>query len=641
MKAIVWEPSPEYAEQSQLARFMQAVGCQTYSELLARSEEDPVWFWESFIRYSGLKFYEPYRTLLDLSKGLPWPKWLLGARLNLAQNFLDRWALRPDWAGRVALVWEGEEGDVRRYTFRELWAQANRVAWALQGLGLRRGDRVALFMPMVPETVVAVYGIYKAGGVIVPLFTGFGPEAVAQRLADVEARFVIAADGFRRNGRAIHLGSVLNKALDYLSNPPRVILLNQLGVEGGLSGAVPWEEVAGGKPEPAPLTEPMESEETALVAYSSGTTGRPKGVVHTHGGLTLKTAESGMLVFDVRPEDTVLFITDFGWMMGQFTLFIAHAVGATYAMYEGAPLYPDPDRLFRLIERHRISVFGAPATALRLLKVQAHPEEHDLSSLRILAHTGEPIDEDTWLWYFSWGGGQVPIINGSGGTEVYGEIISSTVVQPLKPACLGVTPAVGPRVVDEEGKPVPPGTPGYLVFTLPQPAQTRGFWREPERYLETYFPLGPNLWWHGDTVLVDSEGFWFHLGRADDVIKVAGRRTGPGEIEEVANRDPRVLESAAIGVPDPIRGEVIVLFVVPRPGRSPDPENLRQSIAEALGRPYAPERIYVVPDLPKTRNQKILRRLIRRRYLGEPLGDLSSLLNPEALEHIPTREVKG
>jgi acetyl-CoA synthetase len=336
-------------------------------------------------------------------------------------------------------------------------------------------------------------------------------------------------------------------------------------------------------------------------------------------------------------------ITDFGWMMGQLPLFSAHAVGGPLLMYEGSPVHPTPGRMFELVEKHRITMFGAPATALRILKATAesYRQKADLSSLRILIHTGEPIDEDTWNWYFAWGSGRVPIINASGGTELFGEILMPTVLQPLKPACLGVMPAIAPVVVDDRGQPVPRGTPGFLAFRLPQPAQTRGFWRDPERYRETYFPLGSHLWWHGDMAVVDEDGFWFHLGRADDVIKVAGRKTGPGEIEDVLARHPGVLESAVIGVPDPLKGQALVAFVVPRPGTQPTAEELTALVRDALGKPYEPEAVHLVADLPKTRTQKILRRLIRQRYLTEPLGDLSSLMNPDALEALPVRAAPG
>jgi acetyl-CoA synthetase len=643
-RTVVWEPTPEYVERSHLKRFMDRHGIRTYEELIRRSEEDFRWFWRAFIDYAGIEFYQPFQEVCDLSRGLPWPKWFVGGSINVAHNFLDKWADRPETAGRTALVWEGEDGEVRRYTFAELRAEANRFANALRVLGIEKGDRVAIFMPMIPETVIALYGTYKAGAVAVPLFSGFGPEAVALRLRDVEARAVVTADGFYRGGQVVPLKATLDKALEGAPSVRSVIVAERLGRGADwIAGRDHrWRDMVA-QASPAFETVRTDAEDLCMVSYSSGTTGKPKGIVHVHGGIAVKSAEVGMFIFDSQPDDVSFMITDFGWMMGQLPLFSAHAVAGPLVIYEGSLVYPHPGRVFELVQKHRISFFGAPATALRLLKAYADPlrSQYDLSSLRILAHTGEPIDEDTWRWYFSWAGGRAPVINGSGGTEVFAEIIASTVMQPLKPTCLGVTPAVGARVVDEQGNPVPPGTPGYLVFTLPQPAQTRGFWKDPQRYLETYFPLGEHLWWHGDMVVVDEDGFWFHLGRADDVIKVAGRRTGPGEIEDVLNSHPGVLESAVIGVPHPIKGQVLVAFVVARPGASPSSEELRQHIVKTLGKPYELAELHFVPDLPKTRTQKVMRRLIRQRFLNEPLGDVANLMNPQALDFIPVRTEKG
>jgi acetyl-CoA synthetase len=324
--------------------------------------------------------------------------------------------------------------------------------------------------------------------------------------------------------------------------------------------------------------------------------------------------------------------------MGQGSMLSTFSTGATYLIYEGSLVYPDPTRLYRMIEKHRLTTFGTPATALRALMTHAAAdlEKADLSSLRYLLHTAEPIDRDTWNWFFSWGKGRVPIINISGGTELFGEILCSTIMHPHKPTCLGITPAVGAVIVDDDQQPVPPGTPGYLCFTLPQPAQTRGFWREDDsRYLDTYFPYGSDLWWHGDMAVQDEEGFWFHRGRADDVIKVSGRRTGPGEIEGVLNECEGVQESAVIGVPHPMKGEEIVAFVVPRPGVSLRLEDLKQHVSDTLGKPYQPGDIYEVPDLPKTRTSKILRRLIKQKYLGLSLGNTASLVNPDTLDELP------
>lgn len=641
VRDVVWQPSKEHLQRSNLFRFMQQEQIADYPSLLKRSEEDVSWFWDAFIRFADIQFAQPYKQVLDDSRGLSDPKWFVGGKINLVHHFLDKWALNPDTADRTALIWEGEGEEERRFSFLELYRQVNRFSNTLERLGVERGDRVAIYMPMIPETVIALYGIYKAGAIAVPLFSGFGPEAVAVRLRDVEAKAVVTADGFYRGGQQVLLKHVLDRALETAPTVSTVLVAARLGEKVLLKAGRDWnwDEWMTQVSDQYETVE-TDAEEVCMVSYSSGTTGSPKGIVHVHGGIAVKTSELGMFLYDIQKDDVFTMITDFGWMMGQLPLFSSHSVAAPFLMYEGSPMHPDPGRIYRLIEKHQVSVFAAPATALRLLKTYGEPyrQKANLASLRILGHTGEPIDEETWSWFLSWADGRAPIINGSGGTELFGEILSSLSILPQKPTCLGATPAVGARVVDDSGRPVERGKAGYLVFTLPQPAQTRGFWRDRQRYMDTYFPLGNEMWWQGDIVLLDEEGYWFHHGRADDVIKVSGRRTGPGELEDVVCQFPHVLEAAAIGVPHPLKGEEIVLFVVPAPGARLDPGLLKHHVTAKLGKPYEPGEIHLVADLPKTRTQKIMRRLMKQHYLGEKLGDTSSLMNQGALEILPRKQ---
>lgn len=634
---VVWEPTPEYVDGSEIRRFMDRHGIADYAELIRRSQ-DIAWYWDAYVKFANIAFYEPYTQVVDLTRGMPFPQWFVGGKINLAHNALDKWAANPDTAGNKALIWEGEDGSVREYTFAELNACACQVANALRALGLERGDRVAIFMPLIPETIIGVFGVYKMGGVVSPLFSGFGPEAVGVRLHSLEAKAVITADGCYRNGKAQPLKARLDEALAYAPTVEAVIVAERTGECPMTAGRDHrWKTLV--DPQPATFeTVWTEAEETCIVSYSSGTTGAPKGIVLPHGGVAVKIAEVSFLNARPQPGDVRFQITDFGWVMGQGSMLGAYSTGATYLIYEGSLVYPDPNRMYRMIEKHRITTFGAPATALRALKTYASDglRQADLSSLRYLLHTAEPIDRDTWLWFFEWGKRRAPIINISGGTELFGEILCSTINHPHKPTCLGLTPAVGVTLVDDDLQPVPPGQPGYLCFTLPQPAQTRGFWKEDERrYLDTYFPHGPDLWWHSDLAVQDEEGFWFHRGRADDVLKISGRRTGPGEIEGVINEYPGVLESAVIGVPHDLKGEDTVAFVVPTPGSELSAEALQAHVIRHLGRPFALGHIHIVDELPKTRTAKIVRRLIKRQYLNEPPGDVSGLANPDALARLP------
>ncbi len=634
---IVWHPTAEYNENSAIKQFMRQHSINTYEELLKQSE-NLEWFWDSFIQFAGIEFYNPYQQIVDLTRGLPFPKWFIGGEINIAHNALDKWALNPATATNTALIWESEARNVWQCTYGELFQQANKVANALSQLGIQRGDRVAIYMPLIPETVMSVFGIYKIGAIVVPLFSGFGYEAIVLRLNDVGAKAVITADGFYRGGKWQPMKTILDHALQQVPSVTHVLvaaLRSDHDMRSERDRA--WNELV--LPQSSQFeTVHTQAEEVCMISYSSGTSGKPKGVIQVHGGVAVKSAEFGILNYDLHQGDVIHQITDFGWMMGQAPMLRGYSAGAALLLYEGSPTYPTANRMFELIQKHRISVFGAPATALRILKSQVpeSAQSYDLSSIRLLTHTGEPIDTNTWNWYFNWTNGRAPIINVSGGTELFAEIICSSFMQPLKPTCLGISPAINPIVVDDTGNPVAKGTPGYLCFTLPQPAQTRGFWNEDEsRYLQTYFPHGTQFWWHGDIVQIDEDGFWFHQGRADDVLKVAGRRTGPGEIEDIIGRLQAIQESAVIGVPHPLKGEEMIIFAVVKPDMIITTQVIKQHVIDSLGKPYEPAMIYLVADLPKTRTGKIIRRLIKRHYLGESLGDTSSLSNSEALNTLP------
>jgi acetyl-CoA synthetase len=387
-------------------------------------------------------------------------------------------------------------------------------------------------------------------------------------------------------------------------------------------------------------TERTSPEDPFMIIYTSGTTGRPKGALHTHDGFPLKGAQDLAHCFDVQPDDVVFWFTDMGWMMGPWLFCATLTLGASVFCYEGSPDYPGPDRVWDMVERHRVTVLGISPTAIRgLMRFGEGPvQQHDLSSLRVLGSTGEPWNPEPWRWYFEQvGGGRCPIINYVGGTEISGGYLGCTTIHPLKPCSFSV-PIAGMAidVVDEAGRSVR-GEVGELVIRAPWPGMTRGFWQDRQRYLETYWSRFPDTWVHGDWAYLDEDGFWFIQGRSDDTIKVAGKRLGPAEVESVVVAHPSVSEAAAIGVPHPLKGEGVVIFAIPRPGCEPT-DGLRSEIealvVQQLGRPLRPEAVKFVRDLPKTRNAKIMRRVIRARYLDRDLGDVSGLENPAAVEEI-------
>ncbi len=637
---IVWRPSPERVERANVTRFMRAHGIGTEEELLRRSVRDVAWFWDAVVRDLGIEFTRPYERVLDLSRGLEWATWFGGGRVNLAHNCLDRWAERTPEA--PAVIWEGEEGSVRRVGYRELRGTADRLANALASLGVGERDAVGIFLPMSPEAVAAVMACAKLGAVFLPIFSGFAADAVAVRLRDARARVLITADGFPRRGRPVPMKEVADDAVRQAPSVEHVVVWSRLGRDvpwtRGLD--VAWDELLSAQPDRF-ATRELDPEHPLFVAYTSGTTGRPKGAVHVHGGFLVKIAEEVAYQVDLHAGEVLYWFADLGWIMGPWEIVGATALGATVFLSDTAPDHPGPDRLWDMVERHRITHLGVSPTLIRALI--PHGEEpvrrHDRSSLRVLASTGEPWNPEPWRWFFEVvGGGRLPIVNLSGGTEVGACFLSPHAISPLKPCTLR-GPALGMDVdvVDAQGVPVPRGAVGELVCRQPWPGMTRGIWGDPERYLDTYWRRFPGMWVHGDWASVDEDGFWFLHGRSDDTISLAGKRLGPAEVEGVLAGHPAVAEAAAVGVPHPVKGEAVWCFVVPTPGTERTDAlagELTQLVADHLGKAFRPSRVVFVDELPRTRSAKILRRAIRATVAGEDPGDLSSLENPSALDAI-------
>ena len=604
---MIWEPSRDYIEQTNVWRFMQRLGFADREAFLRFSREEPDRFWDETMREMRVEWFQPYRQVVDSSRGPEWSQWFVGGRLNIAHNCLDRWAGDRD---RVACLWESESGETRTVTFEALRAEANRVANGLAALGLAAGDRVALSMPMVPEILSILYGCFKAGLTVVPIFAGFGSGAIATRLEDSGARVLFTADCLVRRGKRLPLRDKMPRTVE-------TIVVGSEPLFAGESAEFP--------------TASLDSEARAFIMYTSGTTGRPKGTVHTHAGCLAQMGKEIWLGFDHRPEDRFFWLSDIGWMMGPWSILGNHLFGGTIFLYDGAPDFPGAARLWEMIERHGITTFGVSPTAIRVVS-KAAGELPAMASLRLLGSTGEPWDEKSWLWFFEHvGRRRCPIINISGGTEIVGCFLFPLPIQPLKPCTLGgPAPGMATEVVDENGVPVR-GRTGYLVCTAPAPSMSRGIWNDPLRYLDTYWSRFPGMWYHGDWASVDEDGCWFLHGRADESMNVAGRKVGPAEVEEAMMQHPGVAEAAVIGVPDKLKGEAIVGYAVPMQGAVVDGAAIRATVVRLLGPMFRPREVIVVPELPKTQSGKIVRRLMRQKYLGEELGDLSTVANPGAL----------
>ncbi len=638
---FVWTPTADYIERSHVRQFMLRHGIANLAELVRRSAEDVAWFWGAMVEDLGVEFFRPYDAVLDTSRGIPWSRWYLGGTLNLAHNCLDK-HVRTARAAKTALIWQGEDGSLRELSYADLLDQTARLGNALKRLGVGPGDRVGVFLPMLPETVAAMLACARIGAIAIPIFSGFAAPSVAERLIDCEASILITADGSFRRGEPVGLKATADEAARLAQTVRHTIVVRRLG------SAIPWDpardlwwdEVTAGEPVNC-ACEPMDSEAPWMIAYTSGTTGQPKGSVHVHGGFLVKIAQEVKHQVDLHDDDRLCWVTDMGWIMGPWEVVGGLAQGGTVVLIEGAPDYPGPDRLWRLVDEQNVTILGLSPTLIRsLMRHGEGPvQAHDLSRLRVLASTGEPWNPDPWFWYFHHvGGGARPIINFSGGTEVGACFLSPLTISPLKACSLG-GPALGMAVdvFDSAGKPLRGGV-GELVCTQPWPGMTRGIWNDEERYLRSYWSRWPDVWTHGDWASIDEDGVWFLHGRSDDTIKVAGKRVGPAEIESAAVGHPAVVESAAVGVPHPLKGEAIWCFVIIGRAFTPGPElatEIRAQVASVLGKPFAPDQIRFVSDLPRTRSAKILRRAIRARLLGEDAGDLSSLENPAALEEIP------
>ena len=639
---VAWRPDAGRLARSRALAFARANGLTTWEEIADRAAADPSWFWGAVADELGIVWSRQYDTVLDLSAGPAWPRWFVGGRMNYVVSAVDRHL--AERAGEVALVWEGDDGATRSLTFGELAAEVNRLSNALRALGIGKGDRVGIFLPMLAETAIATLACSRIGAIFVPMFSGYGPDAVATRINDASARLLITADGFYRRGAVVSMKATADAALEQTTTVERVLVVRRTGADVPWTAGrdVWWHDIVPTQPD-ACEPEDTAADDPYMLIYTSGTTGKPKGAVHVHAGFPVKAAQDLAFCFDVHRGDRLFWLTDLGWMMGPWAIAGGLIAGAAIVLFEGTPDYPEPDRLWEVVERHEATILGISPTVVRALMGRGDDwvERHAMPSLTTLGSTGEPWNPGPWLWTFEKvGKGRCPIVNYSGGTEISGGIVASTTIHPQKPCSFnGPVPGVPADVVDDEGRSLR-GEVGELAIRGPWVGMTSGFWHDRQRYEETYWTRIPGIWIHGDWAIIDDDGFWYILGRSDDTLKVAGKRIGPAEIESAAVAHPLVQEAAAIGVPHEIKGEAIVVFVILKPGAVESDalrQEIRETVARHVGKPLQPERVLFVDDLPKTRNAKIMRRVIRGRYLGrEDLGDLSSLENAAAVEGIAT-----
>jgi acetyl-CoA synthetase len=675
---IAWTPTAEVIEKAQLTRFMRQTGAKNFDEVYRKSIENVEEFTAQVLRFLDIEFNPPYEKLLDTSGGIEWSKWCAGGGLNITEMCVDRWAA-SDIKDQPAIIWEGEEGLTETLTYEELLGEVEACAAGLRSEGLGKGDAIGIHLPMMVETVIALLAINRIGAIAVPVFSGYGIEAIASRLNAVGAKALFTCDYFPRRGKRF---DALNVAVQAVAHCPTVknliifrrptgFFLADLPVIDNLPNVkVHYGDFTNSLEEIFSLSdaEPTLAEDPLIILYTSGTTGKPKGIAHTHCGFPIKAAQDMAFGTDVGKGTRISWVTDIGWMMGPWLIYGALINGATIVIYDGAPDYPAPDRMWEFCAKHKVEILGISPTLVRALATKGDdlPKKHDLSSLRAFASTGEPWNPAPWWWLFEKvGDSRLPIINYSGGTEISGGILMGNPLLPIKPCSFPAPcPGIDAALLDENGRPVELGKVGELSIRQPWIGMARGFWQEPERYLETYWSRFPKIWVHGDWAMQDEDGHWYILGRSDDTLKVAGKRVGPAEVESLLVAHPNVAEAAVIGVPDEMKGTAMVAFCVLRnagslPAINAEREKtaespgvispsagddavrltalqaeLKQLVAKDMGKPLAPSRIHFVSALPKTRNAKVMRRVIRAAYLGEDAGDLSALENPQAVEEI-------
>ena len=623
----LWEPD---------RRAVRKAHVRDYDALRAQAAADPLAFWEREAKQ--LAWFRKWSKVLDDS-GAPFYKWFVGGKTNIVHNALDRHQDTPT-RNKLALIWEGENGELRTFSYFALAREVCQFANILKSMGVNKGDRVTIYLPRIPELPIAMLACAKIGAVHSVVYGGFSVEALHGRIEDSESRVLITADGGYMRGKVVNLKAIADEALQRAGTVEHVVVVRRtrepVAMEVGRDyfyDDLMNLPISRGPANGRCPTEVMDAEDPLFLLYTSGTTGKPKAIVHTHGGYQVGVAATLKYAFDLKPEDRWWCAADPGWITGHsYIVYGPLILGATSVMYEGAPTYPYPDRWWRIVEKYGVSILYTAPTAIRgLMRFgESWANRHDLSTLRLLGSVGEPINPEAWRWYHRViGRGQCPIIDTWWQTETGMFMITPVPSYPLKPgSATRPFPGIEAEVVDEEGRPVPPGEEGKLVITGPWPAMLRGLYKDPERYVKQYWSTYPGKYFTGDSAKVDEDGYFWVIGRVDDVIKVSGYRLGTAEIESALVSHPAVSEAAAIGMPHEVRGNCVWSYVVLRAGQAASPQlaaELVEHVGHEIGPIARPEHLSFVDALPKTRSGKIMRRVLKARAQGLPEGDLSTL----------------
>lgn len=631
----VWRPSRARIDRALVTQWVRAFGVEDYDALHRLSLASPDDYWMRVIDELGIVWSRRPDAYVRFERGPEFPDWFPGGELNWVDTVFA-WSSDPRTTAERAIVAEQEDGTVRELSYAELETEVRRFASGLRARGIGRGDRVALLIENGIEATVSLLALSYIGAIIVPLFSGFGTDAIVSRLEPSAVRAVIATTGFERRGRRVDVVATVQEAARQLPTLETIIWKGDHAPAGGTG----WDEIRAADDDGRPA-ERMSPSDPFMVIYTSGTTGKPKGAVHTHGSFPLKIAHDSLVHFDVGPGKVYCWPADMGWIAGTLVLSCALLRGATLVCYDGAPDYPDWSRMSRVIERHRVTHYGSAPTLIRGLAANEQIAlAGDRSSVELLITAGEGIDPEHFVWFQRSFGSDVPLINYTGGTEVSGALLSSVIVKPIRPSGFNTgSPAIDVAVVDADGGQLVDEV-GELAIRGPFVGMTHSFWQDDERYLDSYWRTTPGMWIHGDLAMQMDDKSFFMLGRSDDTLKIAGKRLGPAEVEEVVLELDTVSEAAAIGVPDATKGEKLLVFIIPMPTWSGEERELARTVsdhvAERLGKPFKPSGVHFVRQLPKTRSSKVMRRVIKRVWIDQPLGDLSALDNPGAIDELRT-----
>ena len=633
----VFKPSKKFVDQTNVKQWMDEHNIKTIDDLYKKAENWE-WFWDEAAK-ELLEFYTPYTKVVEWNA--PWVKWFVGAKYNIVHDAVDKHV--KTWRkNKVAIIFEGEPGDVRKLTYNDLYIEINKLANALKKLGVTKGDRVGIYLPMIPELSIAMLACAKIGAIHSVVFSGFSATAFRDRMNDCEAKAVITCDSFWRRGKKVPLKTQTDEAIKDAPSVKNVIVYKRTNdpVNWTNNRDLWWHEVTKDMPKECP-TEQLDANDPLYFLYTSGTTGKPKGIIHAHAGYAVGTALTLKWVFDVKDEDVYWCAADVGWVTGHsYIVYAPLILGATSIIYEGAPDWPQQDRWWDIIERYGATILYTSPTSVRLFMRfgEDWPKKHDLSSLRLLGSVGEPINPEAWMWYYkNIGHEKCPIMDTWWQTETGHFVISPLPITPLKPgSATKALPGMSAEVYNEEGKAVQ-NAGGNLVLTHPWPGMLRGIYKNPERYEQTYWSRFKNVYLAGDVTRKDDDGYFWIQGRADDVLKISGHRIGNSEVESALVSHPMVAEAAVIGKPHELKGESITAYVVLKKGIQPS-EDLRKTltdhVSKELGKIAKPDEIWFVSDVPKTRSGKIMRRVIRAKAMGQEVGDTSTLANPEAVDEI-------